>query len=301
MLVWNAALGASRPAVAAHHTAVVRSAGAASCPRADPPTTPADFPFSRNPATRPLPEAAISTRRQQARRQLLGLLGATGACSAQQDPSSALPAGATLAAAMEGAEGPAGPGRPPLHSGAEEGGVLEGGAGVDALTAGAAYCPAVLVRHDPPGTHSVPGGRWRHAMRCCAACTRVADWLVSVGMAAERQLHRPGAGGCSPAACALVSRTRPHSGAGWSLVVPGGWVQHFWQALAFAGAKPAGQREWRWAATLQGRPFFPHDFPDTQVCACRPHAPRATRARALRWPSHCWPVPRGWRLEFARR
>ena len=53
--------------------------------------------------------------------------------------------------------------------------------------------------------------------------------------------------------------------AGWSLILPAGWVPPAWLALAFAGVKPAGQREWRWAHTAQRRPFFPHDFPDTQV------------------------------------
>ena len=53
--------------------------------------------------------------------------------------------------------------------------------------------------------------------------------------------------------------------AGWSLVLPGGWVLPFWLALVFQGAKAIGQREWRWLHTLQGLPFFPHDFPDTKV------------------------------------
>lgn len=54
-------------------------------------------------------------------------------------------------------------------------------------------------------------------------------------------------------------------------MLPAGWVTPFWMALVHAGAKPAGQREWHWVHTLQGRPFFPQDFPDTQV--------RRTRSR----------------------
>jgi len=45
--------------------------------------------------------------------------------------------------------------------------------------------------------------------------------------------------------------------------VPAGWVPPFWLAAAYAGCKPAGQREWRWLHTLQGRPCFPWDHPDT--------------------------------------
>ncbi|EIE19508.1 hypothetical protein COCSUDRAFT_83559 [Coccomyxa subellipsoidea C-169] len=50
---------------------------------------------------------------------------------------------------------------------------------------------------------------------------------------------------------------------GWSLILPAGWASLFWQALVYNRARPAGQREWRWAAAHQGVGFFPHDFPDT--------------------------------------
>jgi hypothetical protein len=72
---------------------------------------------------------------------------------------------------------------------------------------------------------------------------------------------------CAPFICLpLLDPTSIHlplSTAGWSLVLPAGWVQPFWLAAAYAGCKPAGQREWRWLHRLQGRPFFPLDFPDT--------------------------------------
>ena len=45
--------------------------------------------------------------------------------------------------------------------------------------------------------------------------------------------------------------------------MPAGWVPPFWLAAAYAGCKPAGQREWRWLAALQGRCCFPWDHPDT--------------------------------------
>ncbi|CAL8468345.1 g7885 [Coccomyxa elongata] len=50
---------------------------------------------------------------------------------------------------------------------------------------------------------------------------------------------------------------------GWSLILPAGWASHFWQVFVYEGARPAGQREWRWAAAHHGVAFFPHDFPDT--------------------------------------
>ena len=53
--------------------------------------------------------------------------------------------------------------------------------------------------------------------------------------------------------------------AGWSLVLPAGWAPPFWLAAAFAGCKPAGQREWRWLYTLQGQRSFPWDHPDTSA------------------------------------
>ena len=44
----------------------------------------------------------------------------------------------------------------------------------------------------------------------------------------------------------------------WSLVVPAGWVSLFWHALVYEGARPAGQREWRWIAAHQVHlPYYP--------------------------------------------
>ena len=39
--------------------------------------------------------------------------------------------------------------------------------------------------------------------------------------------------------------------AAWSLVAPAGWASLFWRALVYQGARPAGQREWRWIAAYQ--------------------------------------------------
>lgn len=62
---------------------------------------------------------------------------------------------------------------------------------------------------------------------------------------------------------AALAPPYPTCPAGWSLIVPAGWVPPFWLAAAYAGCKPAGQREWRWLHRLQGQPCFPWDHPDT--------------------------------------
>ncbi|BDA43704.1 probable ribonucleases P/MRP protein subunit POP1 at N-terminal half [Coccomyxa sp. Obi] len=67
--------------------------------------------------------------------------------------------------------------------------------------------------------------------------------------------------------CALANSANGAVAPGWSLILPAGWVSHFWQALVYEGARPAGQREWRWAAAHHGVAFFPHDFPDTPAYA----------------------------------
>ena len=67
--------------------------------------------------------------------------------------------------------------------------------------------------------------------------------------------------------CPLVAIRRsglPSNPTSWSLILPRGWVCLLWNALAFTGATPAGQREWRWVAQQYGAGFFPHDFPDTR-------------------------------------
>ena len=67
---------------------------------------------------------------------------------------------------------------------------------------------------------------------------------------------------------------------GWSLVLPAGWVPPFWLALAFAGCRPVGQREWHWLHTLQQRPFFPADYPDTQAYVTEQGHLQSEQARA---------------------
>ena len=56
---------------------------------------------------------------------------------------------------------------------------------------------------------------------------------------------------------------------------PASWGLPLWLALAKAGAIPAGQREWHWAALQCGAPAFPGDFPDTRAGAALWHALRA--------------------------
>ena len=65
----------------------------------------------------------------------------------------------------------------------------------------------------------------------------------------------------------------------WSLIVPAGWVLPVWGALLPARptsssarpaspprrCRPAGQAEWAAAAAVQGTPWFPHDWPDTEA------------------------------------
>ena len=53
----------------------------------------------------------------------------------------------------------------------------------------------------------------------------------------------------------------------WSLVLPVHWVMPVWLALVAAGATVAGREEMRWVVQAQGRPSFPHDFPDTAAGA----------------------------------
>ena len=70
--------------------------------------------------------------------------------------------------------------------------------------------------------------------------------------------------GTSPCPLALVRKDGASAAtAGWSLILPYGWVMPFWHRLVLAGAVPCGQREWRWAASVDEAGSFPHDFPDT--------------------------------------
>jgi hypothetical protein len=50
---------------------------------------------------------------------------------------------------------------------------------------------------------------------------------------------------------AVRRRLRGPVAGGWSLVLPARWVMPVWQALAFAGARAVGLREWHWAASDQ--------------------------------------------------
>ena len=58
--------------------------------------------------------------------------------------------------------------------------------------------------------------------------------------------------GASCPVLALRHACRDGQGApGWALILPGGWMGPFWQALAYQGVRPTGQREWRWVAAYQ--------------------------------------------------
>lgn len=72
----------------------------------------------------------------------------------------------------------------------------------------------------------------------------------------------------SPCPVALVRKIGSlKATSGWSLIVPRGWVMPFWTKLVLEGAVPCGQREWRWAASIDGACSFPHDFPDSAAFA----------------------------------
>jgi hypothetical protein len=68
--------------------------------------------------------------------------------------------------------------------------------------------------------------------------------------------------------------------AGWSLILPPGWVAPLWLAAAYAGCRPAGQREWRWLHRLQEQAFFPWDHPDTAGYAALMQQQQRQRAAA---------------------
>ena len=57
----------------------------------------------------------------------------------------------------------------------------------------------------------------------------------------------------------------PSLGCGWSLVLPRKCIPLFWNALAVAGAMAVGQSEMRTLALERGYPFFPFDYPDTEL------------------------------------
>lgn len=59
---------------------------------------------------------------------------------------------------------------------------------------------------------------------------------------------------CAPAILAC------HRHNHWSLVVPMGWVQPIWVALAHRAFVPAGQQEWQWYHTLHNLTYCPIDL-----------------------------------------
>ena len=68
--------------------------------------------------------------------------------------------------------------------------------------------------------------------------------------------------------------------AGWSLILAPGWVPPLWLTAAYAGCRPAGQREWRWLHRLQEQPFFPWDHSDTAGYAALMQQQQSQRAAA---------------------
>lgn len=66
-----------------------------------------------------------------------------------------------------------------------------------------------------------------------------------------------------PALFLRSSQNMPSAAAGWSVILPPGWVMPFWMALVFQGVQPVGQREWHWYHTIARQSFFPYDDVDT--------------------------------------
>ncbi|PNH08143.1 hypothetical protein TSOC_005340 [Tetrabaena socialis] len=122
----------------------------------------------------------------------------------------------------------------------------------------------------PPLTQQQAGAARRAARQQLLACGGAASASASAAAAAPlapagraasfsllliRRAPPPGDAGAGAAA--------PAEGGGWSVVLPAGWVGPLWLALAFTGARPTGQSEWRQLAAHSQVPCFPYDFPYT--------------------------------------
>lgn len=52
---------------------------------------------------------------------------------------------------------------------------------------------------------------------------------------------------------------------GWTLIIPSGWSMPFWDSLTYTGTRVGGQRECQIQSFEAGIPFFPKDFPTTEL------------------------------------
>ncbi|KIY71524.1 POP1-domain-containing protein [Cylindrobasidium torrendii FP15055 ss-10] len=52
---------------------------------------------------------------------------------------------------------------------------------------------------------------------------------------------------------------------GWTLIIPSGWSMPFWDSLTYTGTRVGGQRECQVQSFEAGVPFFPKDFPTTEL------------------------------------
>ncbi len=167
------------------------------------------------------------------------------------------------------------------------GGALPAPASDAAIGAQRAAARAVLLHLDAayPGVEAAPG-----AAEATAAAAAEEESIAASAFFPALAVRR---GGSAP---------------GWALALPPGRAPPLWRALAAAGAAPAGQREWRWAHTLAGAPFFPHDAPDAPAAAAaaarraaaaaaaaaaRPNGRRAPAANVAQpdWAALCAPSP----------
>jgi hypothetical protein len=96
-----------------------------------------------------------------------------------------------------------------------------------------------LLRVGAGFTHLTPVHTKQKSHRCIRSVTH----LFAVQQ--ERAID-----GC-PALAVRRAAADNRAAPGWSLILPAGWASQFWQALVYNGARPAGQRDWRWAAAHQ--------------------------------------------------
>ena len=65
----------------------------------------------------------------------------------------------------------------------------------------------------------------------------------------------------------IVRRARPVVGAprpGFTVFAPAAVTKLLWQKIVYANVAVAGQREWRWLASVSGAPCFPEDYPESK-------------------------------------
>ncbi|GLC46043.1 hypothetical protein PLESTB_001024500 [Pleodorina starrii] len=189
----------------------------------------------------PLDQSQVAAVRQAARRRLLqtglglglGLAGTSAAAPGRGRRADAADAPAA-AAGERGSRELQRPGE----------GSSSGGGGGPSVS-----FPVLLIRRPESGSlHSgVPGAGGPHGG----------------GQRQRQREQRRGRQAGQAGQATATSAGRESPGCGWSLVLPAGWVMPVWTALAYTGARPTGQSEWRQLAAHFRMPCFPYDHPYT--------------------------------------